>query len=63
MKLIEYNVPRMVYISCKASSLAKDLHELRMYGWRIERWSLVDLFPQTPHVETVVLMSRVENQP
>lgn len=60
MKLIEYNVPRMVYISCKASSLAKDLHELRMYGWRIERWSLVDLFPQTPHVECVVLMSRVE---
>jgi 23S rRNA (uracil-5-)-methyltransferase RumA len=58
MKLIEYHVPRMVYISCKASSLANDLHTLRQFGWRIERCALADLFPQTPHVETVVLMSR-----
>lgn len=57
-QIIEYGVGEMVYISCKASSFKKDMATLRDYGWRVKRWCLVDMFPQTMHVETVVLMSR-----
>ena len=55
-KIIRADVPRMVYVSCKATSLARDLQVLAGCGWRIERYALVDLFPQTYHVETVVLL-------
>lgn len=57
-QIIDYKVPRMVYISCKASSLAHDLEMLKDGGYRIEKWALVDMFPHTQHVECVVLMSR-----
>ncbi len=57
-QIIEYGVGEMVYISCKASSFKKDMAMLREHGWRVKRWCLVDMFPQTMHVETVVLMTR-----
>ncbi len=61
-KIISYGVDRMIYISCKASSFWKDMQLLKQYGWRIERYTLVDLFPATQHVETVVLMSKAEGK-
>ena len=57
-QIISYNVPRMVYVSCKATSLARDLVELRAAGYRVERCSFVDLFPQTMHIEVIASMSR-----
>ena len=57
-QIIDYNVPKMVYISCKASSLAADLVTLKAAGYRVEKWVLVDMFPHTQHVETVVLLSK-----
>lgn len=57
-QIIAYGVPRMVYVSCKASSLARDLQTLTRFGYRVERCTLVDMFPHTQHVETVVLLSR-----
>ena len=57
-QIIEYGVGEMVYISCKASSFKRDMAVLREHGFRVKRWCLVDLFPQTMHVETVVLLSR-----
>ena len=57
-QIIEYGVGEMVYISCKASSFKKDMAMLREHGWRVKRWCLVDMFPQTMHVETVVLLSQ-----
>lgn len=56
-KIIHYQVPKMVYISCKPSSLARDLEALLAGGYRVERVQCVDMFPATVHVETIVLLS------
>ncbi len=61
-KLLEYGVERMVYISCKPTSLARDLESFLAAGYRVERAVCVDQFAQTVHVETVVLMSRVKDR-
>jgi len=58
-KIIDYGVDRIVYISCKPTSLARDLEMLQERGYKVERVCAVDMFPQTVHVETVVLMSRL----
>ncbi len=57
-KIIDYGVDRMVYISCKPTSLARDLEVLQARGYRVERVRCVDMFPATVHVETVVLLSK-----
>lgn len=57
-KIIDYGVDRMVYISCKPTSLARDLEVLQARGYRVERVRCVDMFPGTVHVETVVLLQR-----
>lgn len=61
-KIIQYQVPRMVYISCKPSSLARDLEALIAGGYRVERLQCVDMFPNTVHVETVVLLSKLNTK-
>lgn len=57
-KIIDYQVDRLVYISCKPTSLARDLEALLDGGYRMERVVAVDQFPGTVHVETVCLLSR-----
>ena len=57
-KIIAYGVDRIVYISCKPTSLARDLEILEASGYRMEKGCAVDMFPGTQHVETVVLMSK-----
>ncbi len=49
---------RMVYISCKPTSLVRDLEILQGYGYRVERICGVDMFPGTCHVETIVLIQK-----
>jgi 23S rRNA (uracil1939-C5)-methyltransferase len=51
---------RMVYVSCNPSTLARDLAYLNAHGFSVQEVQPVDMFPHTSHVETVVLMSRVE---
>ena len=51
---------KIVYISCKPSTLARDIKYLFAKGYTPEKITPVDMFPRTPHVECVVLMSRVE---
>lgn len=55
-KIIDYGVENMVYISCKPSSLARDLEIFTASGYRVDKICCVDMFPNTYHVETVVLM-------
>lgn len=57
-KIIGFGVDRIVYISCKPTSLARDLELLTGRGYKVEKISCVDLFPGTYHVETVALLSR-----
>lgn len=58
--VIEMKPERMVYVSCNPSTLARDLKLLSEGGYTVEKVQPVDMFPQTYHVETVVLMSRVD---
>ena len=59
-KITNFGVDRVVYIACKPISLARDLEMLQGRGYRVERIACVDLFPNTVHVETVVLLSKGE---
>ena len=57
-KIIDYQVPNMVYISCKPTSLARDLGVLIERGYKVKKTHCVDMFPGTVHCETVVLLGR-----
>jgi 23S rRNA (uracil1939-C5)-methyltransferase len=48
----------LVYVSCDPATLARDLHALIDSGYAIESMTLIDLFPQTFHLETVVHLKR-----
>ena len=56
-KILDYGVENIVYISCKATSLARDLEMIQARGYRVVKCTAVDQFCQTVHVETVVLLS------
>lgn len=58
-KIIDYGVEQMVYISCKPTSLARDLEMFLARGYRVEKVCCVDQFCQTVHVETVCLLSKL----
>ena len=50
----ELQAPRLVYVSCNPTTLASDLAVLRDdFGYRLERCTPVDMFPHTPHIESV----------
>ena len=59
-KIINYGVDHMIYISCKPTSLARDLEVLLARGYVVDKVQCVDMFPNTVHVETVVLLSKGE---
>ena len=59
-KILDYGVDKIVYISCKVTSLARDLEMIQARGYRVEKCTAVDQFCQTVHVETVVLLSKGE---
>ena len=59
-KIIEFGVDRMVYISCKPTSLARDLVPLQEGGYKVEKVCCVDMFPFTSGIETVCLLSHVK---
>lgn len=57
-KIIALNAPNIVYVSCKASSLVENLQQLAEAGYEVTRAVSVDMFANTPHVETVCLLTR-----
>jgi len=59
-KIIDFKPEKFVYISCNPVTLVRDLKEFNSAGYNIERVKCMDMFPRTPHVETVVLMSRAK---
>ncbi len=56
--LASANAPRVTYVSCDPSTLARDLAALAESGYRVEDAHLIDLFPQTFHVESVTQLVR-----
>jgi len=59
-KLITLAPPRLVYVSCKPTSLARDAAILAEAGYKPIRVMGVDMFPRTPHVETVALLTKIK---
>ena len=57
-KILDYGVENIVYISCKATSLARDLEMIQARGYRVVKCTAVDQFCQTVHVETVCLLKK-----
>ena len=60
-KIISYGVPYIIYVSCKPTSLARDLEILQENGYVMTRAVAHDQFPWTSHVETVCLLSKLKS--
>jgi 23S rRNA (uracil1939-C5)-methyltransferase len=54
----EVAAPHIVYVSCNPATMAPNVARLQDFGYRLERVTPVDMFPQTPHVECVGLLTR-----
>ncbi|GAB6138139.1 23S rRNA (uracil(1939)-C(5))-methyltransferase RlmD [Halanaerobaculum tunisiense] len=57
----EIQPERIVYVSCKPTSLARDLKRLQELGYQVEEIQPVDMFPQTYHIENVALIKKIDN--
>lgn len=57
-RVIELGAPRIVYVSCNASTLAGNAAQLAEGGYQLSRTGAVDMFPHTPHIEVVSLFER-----
>jgi 23S rRNA (uracil1939-C5)-methyltransferase len=56
--LADVAAPEIVYVSCDPATLARDLQSLLQSGYSVEKMDLIDLFPQTFHMETVSFLKR-----
>ena len=59
-KILDYGVDKIVYISCKVTSLARDLEMIQARGYRVVKAVAVDQFVHTVHVETICLLEKVK---
>ena len=59
-KILDYDVERIIYISCKMTSLARDLAVIQAKGYRVEKMTAVDQFCETVHCEVIALVSRIK---
>ena len=57
-KIIDLGAERMVYVSCNPATQARDIEQLSLAGYQISKFSLVDQFPHTAHIESVLLLER-----
>ncbi len=62
-KILDYGVKNIVYISCKVTSLVRDLEMIQGRGYEVVKCAGVDQFPMTVHVETVVKLSLRKDTP
>ena len=60
--MVSMQPPRIVYVSCDPGTLARDVKLLTQRGYALTQALAVDMFPQTPHVETCVLLSKLQGE-
>ncbi len=58
--IVKSKIPRVVYISCNVSTLARDLNFLQANHYKVIEVTPYDMFPQTGHIETVTLLERTK---
>ncbi len=61
-KIIRYGVENILYISCKPTSLVRDLEAFLAGGYAVERAVAVDMFPFTGGIESIVLLSKLHTK-
>lgn len=58
--IARFGTDEIIYISCNPKTLVVDLQGFESYGYKVEKVKCMDMFPNTPHVECVVLMTKVQ---
>ncbi|WP_455542789.1 class I SAM-dependent RNA methyltransferase, partial [Intestinibacter sp.] len=58
--IAKFGAEEIIYISCNPKTLVIDLQGFESYGYKVEKVRCMDMFPNTPHCETVVLMKKVQ---
>ncbi len=59
-RVLEVGAPTIVYVSCNPTTLAPNARQMVDAGYRLETVRPVDMFPQTPHIESVALLRKPE---
>ncbi|MFZ5967906.1 MAG: 23S rRNA (uracil(1939)-C(5))-methyltransferase RlmD [Bacillota bacterium] len=59
-KILNYKAKEMIYVSCNPKTLAENLKEIQAAGYKMDKVKCMDMFPHTPHVETVCLLSKAD---
>ena len=58
IKIGEMKPKKIVYVSCNPSTQKHDVEILKEFGYRIEKCQPLDMFPHTPHIENVILLTK-----
>ena len=57
-KVIDLNSKKIIYVSCDPSTQARDINFLEQNGYKLLKFSIIDQFPHTYHIETIVLLQK-----
>ena len=56
--LIKLDTNKIIYISCNPTTQARDLNVLLERGYKLKKLAMIDMFPHTPHIESVALITK-----
>lgn len=56
--VVKFNAKQIIYVSCNPKTLVDDLEALEWSGYKVEKTLLMDMFPHTPHVESIVCLTK-----
>jgi 23S rRNA (uracil1939-C5)-methyltransferase len=57
--LPKFGAQRLVYVSCNPTTQARDVALLMENGYELKKLSMIDMFPHTPHIETVGVLEKI----